>query len=128
MQTDIETGIRPQCALCSSANVSAASLYKHRWTFCRDCQCATSARKPKYALEYLPSKAWSVLPGRRMFRHNPVLADDPQRIYDYMASPEHEENHAKRELEAKFIHSLVHPARIELAGKRVLDISGGNGR
>jgi SAM-dependent methyltransferase len=88
------------------------NTYKRLWHLCPHCGSAHPTEKKFYPLSFLPFKNFSHAKGQ-----------DAGTIYDYMVSP----------LTVEWDKGLVEPfvakhlAGIDLPGKRILDISGGNG-
>lgn len=102
------------CLNCSSEDVFSLQTYKRVWHCCRTCENAFPVQKKKYPFEFLPYadvKRGSVA--------------DAQAMYDYFTTDVHIE-WARREGQ-EFVRDFIEPNGIDCQGKRVLDISGGNG-
>ena len=108
----LESGL--QCVSCSSENIVRINTYKRHWHFCRECGDASPVEKAKYPWDFLPAPEFK----------KGAVADEAD-MYNYFVEKPHIEFSVKDGL--YFIESCLDANRIDLKGKRVLDISGGNG-
>ncbi len=106
-----------KCLHCESSNLFIINTYKHRWTLCKECGCAYSYKKNFYLFSFLP---YSPL------RKNNAAIEEPGAMYDYFTTPEHLEYVTKHADD--FINNFLLKHKVDLKGKKVLDISGGPGR
>ena len=102
------------CKYCNSDNNFTINTYKRDWHCCRACGTSFSQQKKSYPLSFLP------------FPDLGKQGDlDEEKMYDYFI----EQNHidwSERE-GREFIKEYLEPAGIDVEGKSLLDISGGNG-
>lgn len=103
-----------QCKNCSSEDTFDVQTYKRVWHCCRTCGAAHATQKEKYPFSFLPYD--DVKSGK---------VEDAQGMYDYFTTDVHID-WAVREGQ-EFIRDFINPNSIEIEGKRILDVSGGNG-
>lgn len=101
------------CVSCGSSNTTQVETYKRVWTFCHACGDATPVQKERYAFEFLPD-SWLK-----------KMKTDEASTYDYFVLPDHIEY--SRWTADEFLRRYVDEVGLELSGREVLDISGGNG-
>jgi ubiquinone/menaquinone biosynthesis C-methylase UbiE len=89
------------------------TLYKRRWTLCHNCGDAHPTERDSLPLSFLPDAR---------FKKTVAAASG---MYDYFVSDEHI-RWSLEEAQA-FLSKHIIPNSIDLKGKRVLDVSGGNG-
>ncbi|MHC5113731.1 MAG: class I SAM-dependent methyltransferase [Planctomycetota bacterium] len=111
----ISANLQPACHACDSKNVVEVDTFKRRWSLCDECGTAFPQTKPR-----LPLLSW--LPYAEYKRRTDQTESS---IYDYFTRPEHVDYSI--ETAREFIEHTITPHGIALDGKRVLDISGGNG-
>jgi 2-polyprenyl-3-methyl-5-hydroxy-6-metoxy-1,4-benzoquinol methylase len=101
------------CKNCGSSDMTTINTYKRRWNLCHACGEARPTQKNRYSLTFLKE---------RQFRKSAAGEAD---MYDYFI----EEPHLtiSRETAFQFLEQHAGPAQLSFAGKRVLDVSGGNG-
>ncbi len=102
-----------KCKECSSSNTVKINTYKRFWYFCKDCGSAHPQQKSFYPLSFLPVK------------HYKNSADSEASMYDYFTAQVHIDY--SKETADEFIRDYVEPWGIEIKGKKILDVSGGNG-
>jgi SAM-dependent methyltransferase len=102
------------CPLCGSKDLVRVDTYKRVWQLCKGCGAGHPAQKRSYPLGFIPHPS---------FRRRKEATEDS--MYDYFVHPSHIEYSIGTAHE--FLRDYVDPLRIELVGKRVLDVSGGNG-
>jgi SAM-dependent methyltransferase len=102
------------CTICGGADFLVLPTYKRHWHFCRSCGTATSAQRKRYPLALLPFPDY-----RRQAEVDEAL------MYDYFVEPAHVEwSIAEGE---ELLDRYLRPHGVDVAGKSVLDVSGGNG-
>lgn len=107
------TSKKYKCLSCGSTHITRLNTYKRYWNFCNDCGAAYNEQKSWYPLSFIPFGAFGS--GNKT----------EESMYDYFVTDTHIEycvNDAK-----EFIGKFIKPNNINLKGKKVLDISGGNG-
>jgi len=102
------------CVTCGGDNLLRLDTYKRYWHCCRSCGSAFSEEKTRYPLAMLSFPD---------LRKDPAV--DEEKMYDYFVEPVHIE-WSEREGQ-EFIAQYLRPSAVEVGGKEVLDISGGNG-
>ena len=102
------------CKTCSARDFFTFDTYKRLWRCCRSCGTAVSEQKSSYPLSFLP---YADLKKR-------VLLDE-EKMYDYFVEQVHID-WSEREGQ-EFINDYLEPSRVDVSGKDLLDISGGNG-
>lgn len=102
------------CITCRSSDLLTIATYKRYWHCCKACGTAVSGERKTYPLSMLPYAD---------FKKSPVL--DEEKMYDYFVEQVHID-WSEREGQ-EFIRDYLAPSGIEVAGKDLLDISGGNG-
>lgn len=102
------------CVHCSSADIFVIDTYKRYWHCCRKCGTAISEQKSTYPMAFLPLSA---------LKKSELL--DEEKMYDYFVEKIHVD-WSEREGQ-EFIDDYLQPSSLEVAGKSLLDISGGNG-
>jgi hypothetical protein len=121
------------CTNCASVNCSVVRTYKHDWHQCGDCGTVRRERRPSYPLDNFPIRTLinrSILKrlfGATLLRVHEVVAEE-KKFYDLYG-----EVSAKGPEGTKW--AAMTPMRLEdfercgiyLAGKSVLEISGGPG-
>lgn len=105
----------PPCPTCAGTDQVRVPTYKRIWNLCRSCGTGHPQQRERYPLERLPGDA---------FKRQAELDDES--IYDYFTSPE-TIAHSKGEA-GEFLEEVVEGHGIAVEGRRVLDISGGNGQ
>lgn len=102
------------CRECGASNLRRLTFYKRYWDLCGTCGAGSPEQRDRYPFAFLPG------PG---FKKPP--AQDEQSIYDYFV----QESHIRYSIGTahEFIKQYIDPNGIELRGKSVLDVSGGNG-
>ena len=102
------------CPTCNGRDMLVLDTYKRYWHCCRACGSAISEQKAFYPLSMLP---FSDLRKRSEL--------DEEKMYDYFVEQIHID---WSECEGQeFIRDYLGPAKVDVAGKSLLDISGGNG-
>jgi SAM-dependent methyltransferase len=102
------------CNTCNGRDLFALVTYKRHWYCCRSCGTAVAEQKPTYPLSFLPYAD---------LRKGAML--DEEKMYDYFVEQNHIE-WSQREGQ-QFIGDYLNPSGIDVSGKDLLDISGGNG-
>lgn len=102
------------CPTCNSRDMLVLDTYKRYWHCCRTCGTAVSEQKGLYALSMLPFSD---------LRKQSEL--DEEKMYDYFVEQIHIDWSEREGKE--FITDYLKPANIDVSGKSLLDISGGNG-
>lgn len=102
------------CPTCNSRDMLVLDTYKRHWHCCRTCGTAVSEQKGLYALSML---SFSDLRKRSEL--------DEEKMYDYFVEQVHIDWSEREGKE--FITDYLKPANIDVSGKSLLDISGGNG-
>ncbi len=102
-----------KCIECANQQLVTIETYKRTWYLCEKCGTGFPVQKDKYIFQ------WAKTPELRK------QEQDEQSIYDYFVRPD---NIAlSTSLVGEFIERYTKPYGVEFAGKRVLDVSGGNG-
>jgi len=105
------------CTICSSNNVSIINTYKHYWRVCNICGNAFSKVKECYPLSFLPFA---------QLKRNKAILQDPANSYKFASSTE--EQIKQVEAQAMLLsNEWVNLDKIDLTGKKFIEISGGNG-
>lgn len=115
------------CSICGSSNIILVNTYKHRWVCCKACGCASSTRKDKYLFSTIHPVLLKSFPWLRRLLPKSDTESGNSTVFDYMASEEHVEAHECRGLFEKFMTTMIYKYGIDVNGKQILDISGGNG-
>lgn len=121
----------PDCRICGG-HVDPLLVYKHQWDWCRDCGNVTRERRPRYLVpRLLPHRfALRLLPSNVTEKLYPVdeVREADARFYDYYdnASALDISGTKWREQSDRLSRQWAELG-IEVAGKRVLDVSGGPG-
>lgn len=102
------------CIHCGETRLLVLDTYKRWWHCCRACGTSVSEEKDTYPLAHLPHAD---------LKKSASL--DEEKIYDYFVEQVHIDWSEREGLE--FIRDYLVPARLDVAGKDLLDISGGNG-
>lgn len=102
------------CITCAAEEYIRIPTYKRDWYLCRECGTAVPRNRTRYPLSFLPYKD---------LKKNAV--SDPRQMYDYFVEPVHIEH--SRNDGRDFIARYIQPNGLNLSGKTVLDLSGGNG-
>src|SRR4051812_33982241 len=102
------------CPTCHGRDRLRIATYKRWWDLCRTCGTGTPEQRERYPLERLPVD---------IFRRDAEL--DDASIYDYFVTPSNVA--AAKEEAAEFVDGVLGGHGIDVAGKSVLDVSGGNG-
>lgn len=105
--------IMTKCISCGSANTTSINTYKRVWAFCHDCGDASPIQKDRYPFTFLPDPWLKKIPA------------DEASVYDYFVLPDHIEY--SRWTAEEFLRRYIDEVGLDVAGKRVIDISGGNG-
>lgn len=102
------------CSTCNGHDFFSLDTYKRRWHCCRSCGTAVSEQKSSYPLSFLPYAD---------LKKGVVL--DEEKMYDYFVEQIHID-WSEREGQ-EFISDYLEPSGVDVSGKDLLDISGGNG-
>jgi 2-polyprenyl-3-methyl-5-hydroxy-6-metoxy-1,4-benzoquinol methylase len=102
------------CQTCNGRDILVLDTYKRYWHCCRTCGTAVSEQKSFYPLSILPFSD---------LRKGGDL--DEEKMYDYFVEQIHID-WSEREGQ-DFITDYLRPANVDVSGKNLLDISGGNG-
>jgi SAM-dependent methyltransferase len=97
-----------------STDLVVLDTYKRVWTLCKACGAGIPAQKSSYPLSFLPILA---------FKKRGEATESS--MYDYFVHPDHIKYSIGTAHE--FLRDYVDPLKIELRGKKILDVSGGNG-
>jgi len=103
-----------ECISCGKNDFIRIPTYKRDWYLCRGCGTAIPNERDKFPLRFLPYKDMKK-----------QSALDAQKMYDYFVDPIHIEISEREGNE--FIDKYITPNNIDVSGKSILDISGGNG-
>lgn len=101
------------CKTCDSADLTKINTYKRWWYACHSCGDARPEQKTRYSMSWLPG-IW--------FGKSNV---NEEAMYDYFVEPSHIAYSI--ETAKEFSENHLKANGISLAGKSILDISGGNG-
>lgn len=103
-----------QCGHCGDRSFLSLVTYKRYWHVCRHCGTAYAEQRSRYPLALLPFDG---------YRHQRDL--DEQKMYDYFV----EQSHIDWCVDEgqQFLRDYLMPSGLDVNGKSVLDISGGNG-
>lgn len=104
----------PLCPSCKGDDLFVLETYKRYWHCCRTCGTAVSEQKQGYGLSFLPFADLKKGAGL-----------DEEKMYDYFVEQVHIDWSEREGRE--FITDYLEPSGIDVAGKDLLDISGGNG-
>jgi 2-polyprenyl-3-methyl-5-hydroxy-6-metoxy-1,4-benzoquinol methylase len=102
------------CPTCHGRDRVRIATYKRWWDLCRTCGTGTPEQRERYPLERLPVD---------VFKRDAEL--DDASIYDYFVTPSNVA--AAKEEAAEFVDGVLGAHDIDVSGKAVLDVSGGNG-
>lgn len=102
------------CKTCNGRDFFTLDTYKRFWHCCRSCGTAVSEQKSSYPLSLLPYAD---------LKKGVVL--DEEKMYDYFVEQIHID-WSEREGQ-EFINDYLEPSGINVSGKDLLDLSGGNG-
>lgn len=102
------------CVACNGRDIFSLSTYKRLWYCCRSCGTAVSEQKSLYPLAFLPYAD---------LKKGVTL--DEEKMYDYFVEQVHIDWSEREGKE--FIEDYLRPAGVDVSGKNLLDISGGNG-
>lgn len=102
------------CKTCNGRDVFTLDTYKRLWHCCRSCGTAESEQKVSYPLSLLPYADFK----------KGIVADE-EKMYDYFVEKIHID-WSEREGQ-EFIGDYLEPSGLDVSGKDLLDISGGNG-
>src|SRR3989338_6136998 len=116
-----------RCEICNSDDLAMVNTYKHHWVCCNQCQTATRKHKERYLVSYLPQCLLKAKPGYRVLLPDAVVIENHSKKFDYMATKEHTEAHQNAGVFELFMNDTVRKYGIKIEGKRILDVSGGNG-
>lgn len=100
------------CKLCKDV-ATEIDTYKRKWYFCHTCGDAWPVQKGRYSMTFLPN---------RLMKKS---GESAAAMYDYFIEPGHVEYSIRAAHE--FLAQYVDPHKIDLAGKSIIDVSGGNG-
>ena len=102
------------CLTCQRDDAVSISTYKRFWRLCRECGTATPVPRARYPLAFMPQKDLK-----------PAPEIDAQAMYDYFT----QDTHIQYSIDdaCDFQVKYLVPGGISVDGKRVLDLSGGNG-
>lgn len=101
------------CLECDSRNLAKIDTYKRHWYFCGDCGSGQPVQKDYYPLQFLPVKDWT------------KTVTDEESMYDYFVEQAHIDY--SKETADEFLADYVKKWNIPVSGKKILDVSGGNG-
>lgn len=96
------------------SDVVVLPTYKRYWQVCLKTGTAVSRQRNSYPLSFLP---WAA------FKRTPAV--DEEKMYDYFVDDVHVAWAIQEGQD--FIRDYLTPAKLDVAGRTVLDISGGNG-
>jgi len=102
------------CPSCGATEFLTLDSYKRHWHICLKCGTAVSEQKSSYSLGFLPYAD---------LKKSGTLSDE--KMYDYFIDETHI-NWAVGEGQ-EFIRDYLKPSGLDVAGKSLIDISGGNG-
>ncbi len=102
------------CEQCNAEDILPITTYKRTWAICKKCGTATSIQRENYPLQFMPI---------RDLKRSSELSEE--KMYDYFIEDIHI-NWSKAEGE-RFVGEFIKPFGIDVVGKNLLDISGGNG-
>ena len=105
---------RSNCPSCLSSELCVVATYKRKWLLCKNCGTGFSEERSTYCLGFLPIKGYGK-----------TKALSEENIYDYFIDTVHID-WAVREGK-DFITDYLEPSQLNVSGKHLLDISGGNG-
>ena len=108
---------KQKCTICNSENVSNINTYKHFWRVCNVCGNAFSRIKEHYSLSILPFKH---------LKKNIAISEDKANLYTF-ANASVEKIKQDEEQAILLSDEWVNLYKINLQGKKFLEISGGNG-
>lgn len=101
------------CPSCQSDDLITLNTYKRTWFLCHACGDAFPQQKDRYSLTFLSDP------------HLKKMPEDEASMYDYFIQQDHIDYSIATA--GDFLRQHAEPNRIAFYGKRVLDISGGNG-
>ncbi len=101
------------CPSCQSDDLITLNTYKRTWFLCHACGDAFPQQKDRYSLTFLPDP------------HLKKMPEDEASMYDYFIRQDHIDYSIATA--GDFLRQHAEPNRLAFHGKRVLDISGGNG-
>jgi ubiquinone/menaquinone biosynthesis C-methylase UbiE len=103
-----------RCDMCKDEDLIRIPTYKRIWHLCRQCGSGQPEQRKWYPLQFLPYDD---------LKKQTHLA--PEKMYDYFTTDVHIQC---AEQEAKEFHEkYILPNGFDFSGKRIMDISGGNG-
>jgi SAM-dependent methyltransferase len=102
------------CKTCNERDIFTLDTYKRLWHCCRTCGTAESRQKSSYLLSFLPYAD---------LQKDHVM--DEEKMYDYFVDQIHIDWSEREGRE--FISNYLQPSGLDVSGKDLLDISGGNG-
>ena len=119
------------CPVCGSSHATSLLTYKHEWRFC-GCGNAHRHRRPRFPAERLPSLLQRVIPGRarELLLVRPAVQEGGDvEMYTYYREIAALGSARGTKWEGQLAALRAHLSRlgVELAGKAVLDLSGGPG-
>ncbi|HEY6161574.1 MAG TPA: class I SAM-dependent methyltransferase, partial [Bacteroidia bacterium] len=106
---------------------------KHIWHCCNGCGSASRDDLPDYESTFSFKFSYKTLkkhkpPMATSIGRNEAVADDPSRLFDYMASDRHVQLHKEQhKIFDTFKKDILERYNLDVRGRSVLDISGGNG-
>ena len=115
------------CQVCGNKKTISVNTYKHKWLYCNLCGSASRQRKKRYLFSFTPRFFLKLIPKLKLLVENPEVIDDNSKIYDYMATENHIKRHQVMKVFENFMDGMIRKYKINIDGKRILDISGGNG-
>ena len=104
----------PKCRDCGSSETIKVSTYKRYWHFCKSCGGAWSEERSKYPLSFL---------GINDLKKQSHINEE--NIYDYFTNEVHVDWAKKEGID--FVEDYIKASGLDVKGKEILDISGGNG-
>jgi SAM-dependent methyltransferase len=117
------------CPICKGTERTTINSYKHYWHSCDRCENIFRERKPRYLIPAIvPNSIGQHIPFHDSFYPVENVIQQESQFYDYYANITEEQiRGSKWEAQALDMARQLSERGIELAGKRVLDISGGPG-
>jgi hypothetical protein len=108
---------KKSCSICQSKNVSTINTYKHLWRVCNYCGVAFSRAKKRLPLSFLPFS---------QLKNQKELLENPSKVYKF-SNPSEEAIKEAEEQAALLSDEWINLCKIDLTGKKLIEISGGNG-
>ena len=108
---------KKSCSNCQSKNVFIINTYKHLWRVCNNCGVAFSRAKKNLLLSFLPFL---------QLKNNKELLENPSMVYKFSNPSEEAIKEAEKQA-ALLSDEWTKLCKIDLMGKKIIEISGGNG-